>query len=306
MSTRILITFLVAASLLNLNACTYETVEGSTMSEEYDPSDPHWDVKQDAASPSGGVSAGVDLVTGQETPSTGPQAWFKNEAGNPIAQAYTVRFTVQSPSQGATPQDNIFDCVATVIATVQGNQIQRRLTVGTGVAITGEAESVSVSLQDITPDAGQLVNQPGGGTAPFGNPYRVAVVIAPGVRANYTLPPTLEAFTDIVEGVASVQSGAITVAPALSPVLSYPIPQDAGINSVEVLAVTAGTALAAGSPLVYVEAGATGLLESKRWDPTLNKGFIALPPNATELLIFVNLQGLGAQATITVTWGIEG
>ncbi len=279
-------TVLVLTLLLGCVAPVKPPIE-ATVSEEYDENDIHSDFRPSTKAPSGGVSAGVDLVTGQAEPSMGPQAWFKDDNGVPDAKAYTVRFATQPPNP---PSGNpgFFDCVATVTSTVQGNAITRQMNVNQGAVITGEAESVNVNLQDITPQSGQ----------PFGLPYRVTVIIAPGIRPNYTIPPTLEAFTDFVNGAPFVTSGTIVLNAGQG--ANYPVPPQAGVGSVEVLA--ADPASPAGTVSAIVSMFSV-LGTTKTYDPRSDHGFIALAPNTT--IVEVTNHG-PTPIEVTVTFGIEG
>ena len=250
----------------------------------FDPTD----MAMMSKSKGGGFSANVPMVTGQAQTSPGPSASFKDEDGKLCAQAFTVRFGVLAPNIDSTLGEGEyanFDAVAIIKYTVEGVSIQRMITIAQGVAISGIADSVDVQFLDITP-----VSQDN-----IGINYQVFVQVAPGLRASYTLPPTLEAFTDIVNGAAVIKSGIVTV--VAGGTARYPVPQRAGVISVEVVVSDQPVFVTMGSP--------NGDYKKYQVLPGANYGFIVLATNSA----YVTITGNGAaeaSSNVTVTWGIEG
>jgi len=227
----------------------------------------------------GGWSGYADMVTGQADPSPGP--YFTCEA-----QMVTIHFGIIVPSRGEVLYNNIAHCVATILAGVEGQWVQRQISVGLGTTLTVAADSVQISFQDIT----AITNV----EADLGLTYRVTAQIVKGIRASYENPPILVAFTDIVNSVASAQSGVVSL--SASGNARYPIPPNADAIAVEVMIV--GTA-----PDVTVFA-ASGNVDLKEYNPSATFGFVALPPGAT----FIEIQNNNAidPVNVTVTWGIDG
>lgn len=240
---------------------------------DFDPTD----MRKMSASKKGGNSARVPMKTGQEQTSPGPSMTF------PHASPFTVRFSVLPPNIDSTADAyGNFDCIADIRYTVEGNSVERQVTVANGVAISGTADSVNIDIQDITP-----------GTDPQGVDYSVMVHVTPGIRSGYALPPTLEAFTSEVNGANVIESGPITVVSTAT----YPVPQRAGVISVEVVVTgdVAGVDVTMGTP--------NGNFKKYHVSPGENFGFIVMAPNSA----FLTITALGDTASdVTVTWGIEG
>jgi hypothetical protein len=247
----------------------------------YDPTD----VIGMSKSRSGGAASTVPMVTGQETPSPGPQANFKDPADSNryLAQPYTVRFGVSSPNIGTEEgQYANFDAVAIIISMVEGVQIQRIVTIAQGVAISGTAQAVDVKIQDITSDSDI-----------FGLPYTVFVQVVPGIRSGYAQPPTLEAFTSTINGADNVASGTITLNAGVAAV--YPVPFNAGVISVEVVSPNGAPVVTHGTP--------NGNYKQYTASDGTVFGFEPLAPNSA----FVTVTNTGGDAIdVTLTWGIEG
>ncbi len=252
----------------------------ATRSHEFDP------VRQ-GESKKGGWSGFADMLTGQADSNPGPQATLER------ATVVTVRFGITPPSVGSgagvNPYPNTVHCIATIVSGVEGQWVQRAISVCLGASISVTADNVQVSFQDAT-----VITDP---DTPSDLPYRVTCQITRGVRASFLTPPTLFAFTDIVDSVPVVTAGVVPL--VLSGNARYPIPPNAGVVSCEVVA----TAAVGITPEVTVIA-VGGTMEMKAWNPIVNTGFIALPPNAT--FIEIANDSNANPVNITVTWGIEG
>lgn len=265
---------------------------GAVMSD-FDPTD----MMKMSRSKGGGASATVPMLTGQVSPSPGPSASFKepqrvmNRDGSfswvqkEKAQPFTVRFSVKPPNIDSTADEYAnFDCVADIRYTVEGVTVRRLVSIANGVAISGTADSVNVTIQDIT-----------SGADAQGIAYSIEVQIAPGIRSGYALPPTLEAFTSIVADVPTIESGPITLISGQT--ATYPVPQQAGVISVEIVVQTNSVNVSMGTP--------NGSLKKYTVNPGENFGFIVMAVNSA----FLTITGLGTEGVSsvhTVTWGIEG
>jgi hypothetical protein len=248
---------------------------------------------------SGGWSARVPIQQGQQQPSPGPQAWFRGDAepnGEPraIAQTYTIRFGVKPPSPGAnaTALDASSRAIAIITNTVAGSApITRKVSIGYGTAMTLTCESATIGIWDETPadEYGE-----GGPLA-----YAVDVQVSPGERAGYLTPPTYRGQTDVVNAVAAVQQGVVTLN-ASGGAARYPIDPGAGAISIELLAVDATDPSLTPKITVAAMVGATTL---KIWNPFFDKGFVLLPPGCT----YVEVTNHSTDAAfVTATFGIEG
>lgn len=242
---------------------------------EFDP------VRQ-SRSKKGGWSGYADMVTGQKSSSPGPQVTCEE------AFTYVVRLGISPPSVGSggggDPFAGTVHCLATIITGVEGQWIRRKVSVCLGTSLVVTADSIQIQFHDLT-----LVTDP---SSNADVPYRVTAQIAKGVRGHYEIPPTLIAFTDVIGGAPDVASGVITIAPTQS--ARYPVPQDDGVVSCEVVNT--------GAEVTVTAAGGSTAL--KTWNPVVNLGFIVLPPNTT--YIEVTNQSESENAVITLTWGIEG
>jgi hypothetical protein len=186
------------------------------------------------------------------------------------AQYYTAQFSVQTPPGG------FFEAIADVTWSTDGTDVRRKLTVVNGAVISGTAQAVKISVVDATP------------FGPFpGEEYRVDIAVTPGCRPSQQQPPRLYA------GQFSIPSGGGAV--------GIPIPQDAGVISVNIQAFRIPTApLGAGDAVALfgnlVPFG--GFTIEGDGD-----GWVPVPPGANLLELF----NLGpATVVYGVTWGIEG
>ena len=219
------------------------------------------------------------------------------QAEFPEAGDYTVKIGVQPPKintgsvAGGGPvaqQGQVIVPVsvqALVIWKVNGNQVQRIISVGTqgGTSISGEGEAVEVQLTDVTPN---------NSTAPFNVPlsYAVTISCAPGTRPVTNQPCTLNAIAKNVS------------IPAGSALAAIPVPNDAGVISLRVyLASFAGPPPV--TPSVRVDF-TDGFNVVRSYNPMIDTDFVPLPPNAVQVVIN-NLDAANA-ISVTADWGVEG
>jgi hypothetical protein len=228
-------------------------------------------------------SQAATLITGSNEKVPGPQAQLSK------ASVVTVQFEVIPPNGGGSP----FDCTALVTWKVHYVTVRRIVSVGNGVSISGVAEAFSVSLIDTT---NLIANVPAGD---IGIKYNVTTTAATGTRPTTQQPATLRGLTAAIAGVQS--QGQINLAPGAN--VQYPIPPNAGVISVEVVAVSQATPFA---PLqIEVDANGPGIVGTfKSWDLVDFPGFVSVPPNATS--IFVTNKDTANSVYVTLTWGIDG
>jgi hypothetical protein len=168
--------------------------------------------RAESFSRSGGWSATGSLFTFNPTRRVTLQANFPN------SEDYTVQFNVDYPPIPAPPPGwNPITTEATIVWSVEGNSVRRRVSVCNGVSVTGVGQACRVEIMDTT-------IQLAGAGAPKNVEYPVSVQVAPGTRAPIQQPPTLSRLTS-PNGYIVVPAGTFTI---------VPIPQDAGAVSVYV------------------------------------------------------------------------
>ena len=218
------------------------------------------------------------LTTANNAPAlTGPSVPLL-QANFDSAEYYTVQFGITYPDP---PTLQIANPIATLIWSVEGNNIRRKINVGNGTVISAPGEAVAIYVQDATPN-----------TAPAGNKYNVQGQVTRGVRPSSTIPPTLRPANpfDRVFNLAAASF------------VQIPIPQNAGVVSAFVMA----TYVTTGNPVdCQVSAVDAGAFAYTTWDPSVDTGFVALPPNATILLI-ANRAAAANTLILSVIFGIDG
>lgn len=206
------------------------------------------------------------------------------QAAFPIADVYTVQFAVTPPDSG------VFRAVATIIWTVEGNQILRQVDIGNGVSISAPSQSVRVMVNDRTID--QLSGH-------IGETYAVTVSVTRGVRPASDRPPTLASDGAIVPAAPAI----VPIALLAGQTATYIVPQGAGVVSVAVSA----AALTAGITPDLLIAQGNPVLNTKLYkyeDQGAGDSFIAIAPFATQVLV-TNLDPTNT-IIVSATWGIDG
>ena len=216
---------------------------------------------------------------------------------------YTLQFSVGPDNPPNVPLGasippaqavfNGYDATATINWKVNGQAIQRMITIGQGTSISGLCESVDVLVADTTQIA--AVNA--------GANYRVTVSAGPGTRAGYIIPPQLKGICTGIAGGGTILNGGIGIQQiaAGGGQVFYAIPQNAGVVSVEIDLLSAVNAAAQVEAFLSTVGPAM-----KAFNPPDNAYplFVAIPPNAT-ILELVNNDPTNV-IDVTVTWGIDG
>ncbi len=153
----------------------------------------------------GSWSVGGELTTGNVDRVVSMQAEFP--PGD-----YTIQFDLEQPL-GTSTNANV-RAVALITWSVRGNQVTRRVNVGNGVSVSGNAEGVRVVMTDTTDLSF------GGG---LGLPYQVTATMTKGTRPSVQQPPILLPFP-------GASGGAVPLAPAAT--ITIPIPIDSGAISI--------------------------------------------------------------------------
>lgn len=200
---------------------------------------------------------------------------------------YTIQFGLIEPKDkngNGVP----VECVATILASDRGNSIRRQMNIvkGAGISLAGRVFDVRVT--DTTPPTLPLTE---GTVTPGANSsYVVSCLVERGNRASESRPPTLYG------GIVSLTTHAS---------VTIPIPEDAGVISLEVSVIEATTfPLTTAKPnvTVYYTTPAGGVF--KAYDPTIETGFVPIPPGATQVVI-VNSDG-AKTVFASLNFGIDG
>ena len=244
-----------------LTACTYNiTPESRKMS-------------MDDESLAGWSKFGI-LRSGFSTDEVSMQAVF-DEPGN-----YTVQFGLERTNPNPT---TLFLVKAQALVTwsVAGNFVTRRISVGNGISITGQAEGVKVVIKDASDPAAVGTSEN----------YRVSMQVTRGTRGTIQQPPVLDISTT---GVTGILAGTTAI---------FTIPQDAGVVNVNVaVATVAGAPLADNIVTVNHTGNAPGVTLIKSYDPRDIDWAPVLP--GTDTIRITNF-GL-VTVNVKVTFGIDG
>jgi hypothetical protein len=214
-------------------------------------------------------------------------------SGNPVTlQAifkkpgpYTVQIAIPNPFFTSAGMAFASKATATLIWTVEGNQIVRQVSVGNGVSVQGVGEGVTVIVNDTTDGTAKAVP---------GIDYDVSISVAYGTRATTQQPPQFDVF-DPATG------GAFVIAPGGSAFVR--IPQNIGVISV---LVTAGFPSGTNGviPPNDVQVVHSGVVIQKSYDPRILTTFVPVGPG-TNLITVNNLNGAQTY-DVSITFGIDG
>lgn len=193
----------------------------------------------------------------------------------PEASDYVVQFGVipQVPA-GTLPS---IRPQATIIWTVEGNLIVRKVDVGNGVSVQGCAGAVKVSVFDSTANPS---------TPPI--QYDVNILVAPGSRASNTQMPLL-------------YQGEFLIGPGGLQTIN--VPQNVGIIAVEVDVIDVTTP--SHSPIELVVSELSGTPPGQIfYSPVLRPGFVPVGANVNQISL-VNNHGADS-FRVSVVWGVDG
>ncbi len=197
------------------------------------------------------------------------------------AGLYSVQFNIDT-SRIADPQYRKVNPVATVRWSVEGNTVQRKLSVVNGTTITGVCDAIEVIVTDETDD---IV-----GPVPPGTvwDYDVTITMVPYPRPSSAAPPILRGNVIPI----SLAGGA--------PAATVPVPDDAGVNAVMLLTSSTG----GGIPSASQQHGTLPDIVAT-WTPEGAGRFVPLLPQAGR----ISLSNLGPPASsvdFTVLFGVDG
>jgi len=207
------------------------------------------------------------------------------QAAFPAADVYTVQFAVSPPASG------VFRAVATIIWTVEGNQIVRQLDVGNGISISAPSQAVRVMVNDQTTV---------GLSGHAGETYTVTIAVTRGVRPASDRPPTLAA-DGVIAPATATSIAPINLPPGAQ--ATYLVPSGAGVVSV---AVSAASLLAGVTPDVLIAQG-NPVINTKLYkyaDQGAGDSFISIAPFATQVLV-KNLDPTN-NVIVSAAWGVDG
>lgn len=242
----------------------------------------------------------------QKSGSGGWAAFGKLQSGNPNSQIplqavfpdsadYTVEFGMEMPDVSAYP--GIVAAEATIIWSVEGNFVSRRVTVGNGVSVTGVGQGCRVVISDKS-------------TGGPGLEYVVSAQVSKGSRGTTQQPPTLIPGPPIVLPGTSTVIGPGNVLVAPGDAVEFAVPEDAGVVSVFITAYPEPTSIPPpiippGAAVVTHNAGGVGG-QTKYYDPIVYNKWVPVAAG-TSIIVVSNQQAGGAPGIIfSVTFGIDG
>jgi hypothetical protein len=177
--------------------------------------------------------------------------------------------------------------LATVRTSENGNTVKRKFHVVNGTSISVSGRVIDVRVQDVTPKSLPLSGDP---TPGAGSKYTVSVVVQRGTRASDNLPTIWDSIN------------ALTASGGATPAVTVNIPQECGIISAEVCALSAASPPGDAEVVVEFLGGTTGVFKAYR---VIDKpGFVLVPPGATQ--INISNQDVTNPVLVTLTWGIDG
>src|SRR3972149_4041104 len=142
--------------------------------EELGPNDAY------ALSVTKGWSKSGTMTSGDRSAKVSLQANFRH-TGN-----YTVQFKLFPKPGGAPLPPSFFAPIqaeASIVLSVEGNSVERRLSLANGASLTGVAQGVRIVVSDVTETAGPPIL--------LGQAYFVGITVAPGVRGSDSTAPVL-------------------------------------------------------------------------------------------------------------------
>lgn len=205
------------------------------------------------------------------------------------SDTYLIEIGANPPLGGAMTE-------AIITWTVAGNQVSRRVTVGSGVSIAGAGEAVRVQVVDTTDVVHYLFGP--------GVPYPVTISVARGVRATTMVPPTL---VPGATGFAANDRGPGYYFVPPGTVLTIPIPAGVGVVSafVTALDVTGASTVGQQNAQAFFQNTFAGVFEMAF---PVNLGtWVPVPPGAGSLnLSNLNAAPGGHGLSFGVAFGIDG
>ncbi len=213
---------------------------------------------------------------------------------------HTVKFGIKLATANSLPSTP-FDLYAIVEWSTAGNTIYRKVSLVDGVAISGNAEAVKISV----------------GANGVSGVALVTMTMTPGVRPSVDQPPTcrFEATSDTVIDV----DGVLTLSPAI-PRTSYIVPIDHTVGAMSFRCPAAwGNLNQPGFYLtpevrtgyIYINQRdsrvGTGFLISAH-DLAAERGFIPIHPNTQKLEFYMSPAAVAAAQNyfLAPMWGIDG
>ncbi len=232
-----------------------------------------------------GWSVSGNLIVGDSTKTVQLQADFATPG------EYTLQFNI-GPAVGSNTA-----AVAEALITwsVEGNSVQRRVTITPGCSVSGVGQAVRITMNDASVGIA--------GTIPDGKQYRVSAQVARGPRPTTSVPPTY-----IPSGDGNYGKGAYIV--LIGTPVDVPIPVDAGVSSVYVavagFVAASGVAAAVNFPIVnHIVPDSLGDLRVQRYDPRTFQ-WVPLVPGATKIQLSNFNTVAGVAYAYYVAFGVDG
>lgn len=270
-----------------LLGCTMETAEPSAPKEdnamglEGGPDE----VRRNSGDAKTGWSVSGNLIVGDTTKQVQLQADFATPG------EYTLQFNI-GPAVGS---NTAAVAEATITWSVEGNSVQRRVTITPGLSVSGVGQAVRIQMNDASVGVA--------GTIPDGKSYNVSAQVARGPRPTTAVPPTL-----IPSGDGTAGKG--TYIALIGTPVNVPIPENAGISSVYVavagFVAATGVAAQIDFPIVtHMVPDSLGPLRTQRYDPRTYQ-WVPLVPGATILRLQNFNTVSGVAYAYYVAFGVDG
>jgi hypothetical protein len=209
------------------------------------------------------------------------------------ASEYTVSFGITPADSGVLSVDP--NVRATVRWNINGVSIQRIVTLGQGMALSGSATGVSVDLQDFS--TAEI-------RANTASEYIVTTMISPGTRPANSYPPTLIPITAEESGTGTIDSFGGTYSLLGGQSVEVSVPINAGVRSYYIsLGVSSSSNENATVEVVELDLAGTPLRSYYLTGST--NGFVAIS-NRTSKIYLGNIDALVTIEYASLTWGIEG
>lgn len=192
---------------------------------------------------------------------------------------YTVQFNPELPGDG-----NGFSAYAFINWKVAGQMQPRIISIFQGASISGVCDAVDIRILDQSGD--------NAGAPRSNNGYKIIATLSKGTRPTIMQPPVL------------VTARTQTVAAAGS-VHDFSVPQNAGVISVLITAVTGSGAHIDDEDWFAIARDPSATLLGEWYPAKTGAAFLPLPPGTSTVRVVNNNSG-GQSIDVTLQWGIEG
>jgi len=285
--------FAVSVGFLTQCGGPEKVVVEKTIIEEIAAVDAASDVDSDAegrTTMGKGFQNTTELQTFNSTPKNAMNVNF-GTGDEEDASEYTVSFGITPADSGVLRIDP--NVRATVRWNINGVSIQRIVTLGQGMTLSGSATGVSVDLQDFS--TAEI-----GGNPP--SEYIVTTMISPGTRPANSYPPTLVPIVAEESGTGTLYPFGGAYRLLSGEMVDVSVPINAGVRSYYISSGVSSSNENATVKVVELDLAGTPLRSYFLTGST--DGFVAIS-NRTAKIYLGNLTDVTLDYA-SLTWGIEG